>query len=283
MERYALKTLVSIDTSESKKVSLELTVAFDEIRFDYGYTYFHEHILQLGKTIKVRIDNDFIRPEFEIIRDYFKKLLRFKTILVIAEIEYIYNQIISSQGFSKEIDRINASVIDSVKFQYINNKIKGGRDKSSILTLEDLPKEIGTTNFFKNELDLLDSYLENSQPRHYKQLKFLAKKHCSKLMKLRFIIEPFSFLFLLEGNSHYHLVWETLDTEEATYLWHIDKEENLMEELNKIDLLITQTLQDGKFHFLDSKPEKFSRLYHDYSDLNKGFIVWKDSLITHII
>lgn len=36
-------------------------------------------------------------------------------------------------------------------------------------------------------------------------------------------LEPFSFVFLLFGNNQYHWVWNTLDTKEATYIWHIEK------------------------------------------------------------
>jgi hypothetical protein len=38
-------------------------------------------------------------------------------------------------------------------------------------------------------------------------------------------------VFLLSGSYQYHLVWETLDTEEATYIWHIGKS---IDELNKV-------------------------------------------------
>jgi hypothetical protein len=36
-------------------------------------------------------------------------------------------------------------------------------------------------------------------------------------------LDPFSFVFLLSGAEQYHIVLETLDTEEAAYVWHIDK------------------------------------------------------------
>jgi hypothetical protein len=144
------------------------------------------------------------------------------------------------------------------------------------MTLKDLSKD--TDKLFSTESELPDSLLEQGQPKHYKQLKFLSKKHCYKISKLRFILEPFSFLFLLEGEKSYHLVWETLDTEEATYLWHISQEENLRDALSEIDIQILSALQNGKFKFLESKPERFSRIYHDYSAVDKGFVKWKDGL-----
>ena len=41
---------------------------------------------------------------------------------------------------------------------------------------------------------------------------------------MRFVLYPFSFVFLLEGEKKYHIVLETLDTREATYVWHLSKE-----------------------------------------------------------
>ena len=69
---------------------------------------------------------------------------------------------------------------------------------------------------------------------------------------------------------------ETLDTEEATYIWHFDREaDNFMERIRQIDSAITQLRSEGRQAYLDSKPENFSRILHDYSDPKKGFVSWK--------
>jgi hypothetical protein len=44
-----------------------------------------------------------------------------------------------------------------------------------------------------------------------------------QILRIRFVLTPFSFLFLLHGNKKYHIVWETLNSEEATYIWHFEK------------------------------------------------------------
>jgi len=99
------------------------------------------------------------------------------------------------------------------------------------------------------------------------------------VLKLRFVLNPFSFVFLLTGREQYHIILETLDTEEATYIWHIDKNKNVLsEKLRIIDLDLNIIRNNGRQSFLESKPENFSRLIHDYSDKRKGFIVWKDLL-----
>ena len=99
------------------------------------------------------------------------------------------------------------------------------------------------------------------------------------ILKLRFVLNPFSFVFLLPGRVRYHIVLETLDTEEATYIWHIEKNRQmLLRELLRIDLDLNTIRNKGRQAFLEKQPGNFSRLIHDYSDKRKGFIIWKDRL-----
>jgi hypothetical protein len=92
------------------------------------------------------------------------------------------------------------------------------------------------------------------------------------------VLEPFSFVFLLSGNNQHHLVWETLDTEEATYIWHIEKSIYELERgIKQIDGLLGQIRTKGRQQYLETNPEHFRRIVYDYSD-DKGFIIWRDLL-----
>lgn len=98
-------------------------------------------------------------------------------------------------------------------------------------------------------------------------------------MKLRFVHKPFSFIFLIEGDRHNHIIWETLDTAEATYIWHIDKSpETLKLTLRKIEDIINLIKVQGKTAYLNSNEDPFRRIYHDYSNLVDGFVKWKGEL-----
>ena len=69
---------------------------------------------------------------------------------------------------------------------------------------------------------------------------------------------------------------ETLDTREATYIWHIEKDkQELRQQLQVIDWQLNIIRNDGRQSFLESQPVNFSRVLHDYSDDQKGFILWK--------
>ncbi len=98
-------------------------------------------------------------------------------------------------------------------------------------------------------------------------------------MKIRFVLSPFLFVFLLQGTGQFHIVMETLDTEEATYIWHIERDITLLKNtLKEIDLSINVIRNDGQQVFLESQPQNFTRILHDYTDERKGFVIWKDLL-----
>lgn len=131
---------------------------------------------------------------------------------------------------------------------------------------------------------LLDDLLKHKDVIHYRQLRYLAEKHQSNILKIRFVLNPFSFVFLLSGEEQYHLVLETLDTKEATYIWHVEKDkQKLRNQLKRIDQQLSLIRNEGRQAFLESQPMHFSRILHDYSDEQKGFVLWKDLLKERLI
>jgi len=114
--------------------------------------------------------------------------------------------------------------------------------------------------------------------------RLFASNAQSSLLKLRFVLLPFSFIFLLSGKQQYHIVWEILDTEEATYVWHVEKNlPALKTKLKKIDAEIGTIRAEGRQQFLSSQTRSFSRIVHNYTDERKGFVSWKDLLEERLI
>lgn len=103
-------------------------------------------------------------------------------------------------------------------------------------------------------------------------------------MKLRFVLQPFSFVFLIAGKQNYHIILETLDTEEATYIWQTEKDKSvLIDMIKKIDKELNIIREKGRQFYLETNPPNFSRIIHDYSDNNKGFIIWKGQLEERLV
>ncbi|QMU63172.1 MAG: hypothetical protein GKR88_02045 [Flavobacteriaceae bacterium] len=83
----------------------------------------------------------------------------------------------------------------------------------------------------------------------------------------------------MEGQQKYHIVLETLDIKEATYVWHISKDTPLFKnELEQINQKLNWIRSHGHQSFLESKSKNFSKIIHDYSDDKKGFYRWKNAL-----
>jgi len=77
---------------------------------------------------------------------------------------------------------------------------------------------------------------------------------------------------------------ETLDTDEATYIWHILKDVTALKSaLVEIDKDLYKIRNEGRASYLESAPINFRRVLHDYTDEIKGFIIWKDDLEQHLI
>jgi hypothetical protein len=92
-------------------------------------------------------------------------------------------------------------------------------------------------------------------------------------------LQPFSFVFLLSADNSYHIVLETLDTEEATYIWHTEKNnDDLKRSIKSIDNQLLIIKEKGRQVFLDSNPEGFSKIIHDYFDNSSGLTIWKGLL-----
>ena len=72
------------------------------------------------------------------------------------------------------------------------------------------------------------------------------------------------------------MVLETLDTEEASYLWYFEKQRALLPAfLKELDRQLDIIRKKGRQAFITSAPENFSRIVHDYSNEQNGFITWK--------
>jgi len=137
---------------------------------------------------------------------------------------------------------------------------------------------------FSSEAALFDDILNIKNSKHYLQLKYLSSKHEASVLKLRFVLQPFSFLFLLAGEKKYHIIWETLDSEEATYIWQSDRtRESLRNTLVEIEVMLKDIKKNGRQAFLEKENSNFSRIVHDYSDSKKGFVLWKGMLEEKLI
>jgi superfamily II DNA or RNA helicase len=269
-------------------VEKKIKVLIEHLDFRYGAIAFKYKVLEMQTELEFEIENDEVRPEFNVLKPYFAKVLKSKNVAAEIYAEFQDGKLISQIATSDDLDKINQEIIESVKFRFIEKSILGKRyspnTDESLLDLKQIQEEQNGSSFYNSEEELLKDLLKNQSVKHYRQLRYLASRHDNSLLKLRFVLNPFSFVFLLTGREQSHIVLETLDTEEATYIWHIDKNRQaLPQNLGAINQDLNIIRNKGRQIFLENHPENFSRLLHDYSDERKGFIVWKDMLEERLI
>jgi len=281
----APKEAVVIHKPKPKVIKETVMVDIRKVQFKDGYVTFDKSIKQLKRILEIIIVNPEIKAEFDAIKNYFANVLGTKKIQVALTIEFLYGQIGNIEAYSPEIERINQSLIDNVRFEFVKGfkKIKPEASKT-LLTESELfdafpGDKIKPNIFYQNGKNLFDDLLGVSNSKHYKHLRYLSGKHSHLIMKLRFVIKPFSFVFLIEGGANYHIIWETLDTEEATYIWKCTKDIDILKlELKKVEDIINAIKIQGKISYIHTKEANYSRIFHDYSDEVNGFIKWKEEL-----
>jgi len=276
---------------KTTRVTKVIQIPVNKLTFHLGRVSFMHRFKGFSGAAEISIENQEVREEFDAIKNYFEKVFGKKKIQakVVLEMDASYAKIISAS--STEINSINKDLIESVRFEFVRSlkKQKAPNIDKSLFTAEELLAHFGqedfkSNTFHKNDKDLFADLLQTSDSKHYLHLRYLSSIHASHILKLRFIHDPFSFIFLVEGDQHYHIIWETLDTEEATYLWHIDKDLAMLKlTLMKIEQIIHTVRVQGKTAYLNSnETDRFRRIYHDYSMVKEGFLRWKAELDTYL-
>jgi superfamily II DNA or RNA helicase len=274
----------SIETDEAiLDIEQTIRVPLEELEFGFGAVMFSHRIEKMDAQLKFEIENSAIRPEFGVLKPYFAKVLKSKKIKVNIVARFRNSESVSQVAFSADLDKINNEIIDSVRFKFVERNILGRIPLSSdknMMTVDQLQTDgVHSNLLLKTEDELLQEIFKLQDVKHYAQLQYLAANHDRSILKIRFVLMPFSFIFLLTGKQNYHIVWETLDTEEATYIWHIEKNKQILKhKLQLIDQDLGLVRAKGRQAFIETLPENFSRIIHDYSDKRKGFVLWNDLL-----
>lgn len=268
---------------QSLVIEKQIKIAIEDLDFRYGNVGFKYIDKESNQQFDFEIENVEFRPEFEVLKPYFIKILRLKMVMIDIYAEIENGVILSQLATSSDIENINREIVESVKFQFLNKGFIGQTPalKQNILTANELPK---AQSFYTDVESILEDLLKGKRYKHSQHIQFLAERHDRNVMKLRFVLQPFSFVFLIAGEQNYHIILETLDTEEATYIWHTDKSKSmLIDTVKQIDKELSSIRDKGRQAYLETDPQRFSRIVHDYSDDNKGFVIWKGLLEERLI
>jgi hypothetical protein len=273
--------------SGKRIIEKQFTVPIKHLHFHFGGITCKKLVKELNKSVSLTIINYDIREEFDAVKEYFANALGTSQVDIQVRISLAGDVINKIETTSPQLQSINQNLIETVRFQYVKEAVKKKakiESENSLLTMEEFfetlsEKKVKSSAFYNDEKELAEDLLQISETKHYNHLRYLSGKHAYHLMRLRFVLKPFSFLFLLEGREQYYLVWETLDTEEATYLWPVEKDVSILKlTLKKVEEIIHLIKVQGKSAYISASAENYRRVFHQYKDGVKGFIKWKDEL-----
>ncbi|WP_281335871.1 DEAD/DEAH box helicase [Flavobacterium eburneipallidum] len=257
----------------------KVKIPFELLEFRYGSIAFKYEVSEMKTELEFDIENFEIRPEFEVLKVYFSKTLKLKNISISIHAEFEDGKLISQLALSNDIEKITKELIESVKFKFVAKTFLGKQNpvgQENLLNINQLQNE-NNIKLYDSGDELLNDFLQNQNYKHQTHLQYLAEHHERSILKIRFVLNPFSFVFLLAGKTGFHIVLETLNTEEATYIWHFDNEKkSLPDKLKQVDSYLNTIRNDGRQSFIENPPNNFSRILHDYSADRKGFVIWKD-------
>ncbi len=277
-------------SSDEKSFTAEeqIRIPIEQLEFRFGTVAFKHHLKQLNKELTFEVSNTHIRPEFEVLKPYFAKFLKSNKIKATIKVKVENGKLIYNYATSYDLEKIDREVVEGVRFRFISqNMLKKFPDpgQSNLLDIQQVQSTLkDSPSLYNSGEELLDEILKYKDVKHYHQLRYLAQKHESNVLKIRFVLIPFSFVFLLAGQQQYHVIWETLDTEEATYIWHVEKNKGILRNtLKHIEGELGSIRTKGRQVFLENVRSNFSRILHDYIDSKKGFILWRDALEERLV
>ncbi len=235
LSHYRKKDLTNIiiDSEETylpdqshKEFNFLYKLPFKEMHFGLGFFSSQIFIESLQKEYEIRIENPHIIPEFEFIKSFFQKKFKKKNARVEVVLQFEGEHLKRIDAYSEDLDKIDASFIDTIKHQRTLALTKPPLIKTvdkSLFSSEDIFDEFSEEEsgnvFEQSATDILKLLTEAGAIRNRKQLEYLAGLKQSEDFKIHFTLNPMmGFLFLIPGEKMHHFCWELLNSH-ATYLW----------------------------------------------------------------
>jgi hypothetical protein len=254
------------------------SIPIQDIQFQDGKVSFTRFFYPILGDVLFEVITPTCIKEFDAIKDYFAKALRTKVIEFQIKLEASGRDIQLKEASYVKGDLFYSNLVEKVQDMVISEAFFS--DEGDIYVLEDKLTEATEKLGLKEPANLewlLDQLGRHKKSKHYDHLRYLAARQEAAAFRLRITAKPVSFIFVIKDKQHPYVVWETYETEEATYIWKLtdlDKKEQAAEVNGLLDKIVW--LRAGnKIQYIRSKPPNFWRIEHDYREGDGGFEKWK--------
>lgn len=235
--------------------------------------------------LEIRVDNSFLRPEFDSIKQYLKNFLKVKSVKVAATIRCQGSTVISVDAASAEVSAITPDLLDTVKYWYIKRELRATEEKAGLVTVDELFEKVKGSGLQPADSQFIDDLLAVKGLKHAEHMQYLSGLHLYDLMRLRMQKKPFAFVCLVSGKAGCFFVLETVDKTDATYLWKLPAPETelrqnvrmIREAFLPVEQDISLIRDQGRNPYRNDPPSNFFFVRHDYTS-SDGFMAWKTGL-----
>jgi len=240
-------------------------------------------IKEKAQEFNLKFRNKIITPGFKILSPFYYRELQNRPIRISFNLPEDDNTEI--EAFSDSIENISKSRIlkyrEMAFKKFLRKKIVHSKefeffDTQSFFELLS-NSTINYTQLFKNEADFVLEIAKILNCPHLQKIKYLLKHHAYKVMKIRYIAQFLSIVFLIEKESKYYLVWESLRIRKACDIWTLPKDANQVDlAMQDIPKIIHGMNINGKKSLPDNLSQNFTRIEYNYSNLLNNFDLWYD-------
>jgi hypothetical protein len=236
-------------------------------------------------AIELRVENEFLKPEMDTIKAYLSKCLKCKMVEVEATIRCQGSEVVSVAASSETVAAITSDLFGAVNQVVIREGLRKTVHENKLVTVDDLFKSVKNSGLNLSDRQFMNELMKMKGFKHSEHMEYLSSQHLYDLMRLRMQAKPFAFICLLSGKRGYYFVLESVNKQDATYLWRVEVSE--AEAMKNPSLLRTAFLQveeamswiraEGRNPYRNAAPDNFTFIEHDYQS-DDGFLAWKNAL-----
>src|SRR5690606_18770910 len=124
---------IEVPSKDTFTVSKKVRISMDQLDFRYGAIAFFYTIPGTQTVLEFEIENDDVRPEFDVLKPYFSKVLKSKYVEADVLAEFEKGLLVSQAASSPDLEKINREIIESVKFRFVQQGVS--RTTNNLLDL----------------------------------------------------------------------------------------------------------------------------------------------------
>src|SRR5690606_12715323 len=103
----------------------QIKIPIGDLDFHFGTVGFSYNDNKSGQQLDFEIENEEFRPEFEVLKPYFIKVLKSKFVMVNLYAEIEHGVILSQLATSSDLENINKEVVEGIKFRFLSKGFIG--------------------------------------------------------------------------------------------------------------------------------------------------------------